>query len=386
MEQPTGFVQDSSLVCRLRWSLYGLKQAPRAWYEKMYSFLISSGFQRCHSNPTVYTRRQGTDLLILVLYVDDLIVTGSSSSLIQNVQQALMEHFDMTDLGLLHYFLGLQVLQPSKGIFIFQQKYALDPLQRFGMSDCKSASTPFQSGVTLIASCSSLRVDPSLYRQLVGSLLYLTHTRTDISFAVGLVSRFSQDPHESHWNAAKRILKHIQGTSKFGIQYTAGSSQLEGFTDSDWAGSIDDRNSTSGFVYRIGSAPIAWSCKKQLAIALSSTEAEQRDVVLSSQEVLWLRQLLTEFGIPHDHPTTLWCDNQSAIHISRNLVEHQRTKHIEIHMHFIRQLIEDGALNLEYFLTEAQVEDIFTKPLASPRFLQLRSMLGVKEVVLGGSC
>lgn len=120
MEQPTGFVQDSSLVCRLRWSLYGLKQAPRAWYEKMYSFLISSGFQRCHSNPTVYTRRQGTDLLILVLYVDDLIVTGSSSSLIQNVQQALMEHFDMTDLGLLHYFLGLQVLQPSKGIFIFQ--------------------------------------------------------------------------------------------------------------------------------------------------------------------------------------------------------------------------------------------------------------------------
>jgi len=198
MEYPLGYVQDSSLVCRLRCSLYGLKQAPRAWYEKMDSFLISSGFDRCHSDPTVYTQKHGTDLLILVLYVDDLILTGSSSSMIQSIQQALMGQFEMTDLGLLHYFLGLQVLQSSEGISIFQQKYALDLLQRFGMVDCKPAPTPFQSGVTLSASCSSPRNNPSLYRQLIGSLLYLTHTRPDISFAVGLVSRFSQDPHESH--------------------------------------------------------------------------------------------------------------------------------------------------------------------------------------------
>jgi hypothetical protein len=384
MEQPPGFVQDSSLVCRLRRSLYGLKQAPRAWYEKMDSFLISSGFDRCHSDPTVYTQKHGTDLLILVLYVDDLILTGSSSSMIQSIQQALMGQFEMTDLGLLHYFLGLQVLQSSEGISIFQQKYALDLLQRFGMVDCKPAPTPFQSGVTLSASCSSPRINPSLYRQLIGSLLYLTHTRPDISFAVGLVSRFSQDPHESHWKAAKRILRYIQGTTNFGIQYSSGASQLVGFTDSDWAGSVDDRKSTSGFVYCLGSAPVTWSCKKQSAIALSSAEAEYRAAVLASQEVLWLRQLLTEFGIQQDHPTTLWCDNQSAIHISRNPVEHQRTKHIEIHMHFIRQLIQDGVLNLEYLPTEAQVADIFTKPLASPRFLQLRLMLGVKAVVSGG--
>jgi hypothetical protein len=185
-----------------------------------------------------------------------------------------MEQFDMTGLGILHYFLGLQVLQSFEGISIFQQKYALDLLQRFGMVDCKPAPTPFQSGVTLSANCSSPRINPSLYRQLIGSLLYLTHTRSDISFAVGLVSRFSQDPHESHWKATKRILRYIQGTTNFGIQYSSGASQLVGFIDSDWAGSVGDRKFTSGFVYCLGFAPITWSCKKQSAIALSSAEAE----------------------------------------------------------------------------------------------------------------
>jgi hypothetical protein len=220
---------------------------------------------------------------------------------------------------------------------------------------------------------------------LVGSLLYLTHTRPDLSFAVGLVSQFSQDPHESHWQAAKRILCYIQGTPMYGIHYTSGIPHIVGYTDSDWAGDVDDRKSTSGFVFCLGSGPITWSCKKQHAHALSSTEAEYRAAVLASQEALWLRQLMTEFGFPPDRPTLLWCDNQSAIHISRNPVEHQRTKHIELHMHFIRQLIQDGVIALEYIPTTGQIADIFTKPFASPRFLQLRTMLGVTEVVLGGT-
>lgn len=164
MEQPPGFVHDSSLVCRLLPSLYGLKQAPRAWYEKMENFLLFIGFARCHSDPTIYIRKEGTDLLILVLYVDDLILTGSSSSMIQSVQQQLMEQFDMTDLGLLHYFLGLQVHQSSDGIFIYQEKYALDLLQRFGMVNCKTTPTPFQSGVTLTTNCTSPPMNPSLYQ------------------------------------------------------------------------------------------------------------------------------------------------------------------------------------------------------------------------------
>lgn len=371
MEQPPGFVWDPSLVCRFHRSLYGLKQAPRAWYEKMDNFLISSGFNHYHSNPTIYTQRKETDLLILVLYVDDLILTGSSSSIIQNAKKELMAQFDMTDLGLLHYFLGLQVHQSSEGISIYQEKYALDLLQCFGMNNCKVAPTPFQLGVTLTTSCTSPRMNPSLYQQLVGSLFYLTHTRPDIAFAVGLVSRFSQDPHESHWRDEKRILRYIKGTVRFGVQYTAGTSKLVGFTDSDWVGSVDNRKSTSGFVYHFGSAPIAWSGKKQSTISLCFTEVEYHVVVLAIQEVLWLRQLLTEFDIPQDHTNIIWCDNQSAIHISINPVEHQRTKHIELHMHFIHQLIQDGVISLEYLPTEEQVAYIFTKPLASPRFLQL---------------
>lgn len=179
-------------------------------------------------------------------------------------------------------------------------------------------------------------------------------------------------------------MRYIRGTTHYGIHYTSGSPHIIGFTDSDWAGDVNDQKSTSGFIFCLGSGPITWSCKKQSAIALSSTEAEYRAAVLASQEVLWLWQSMTEFGFPPDCPTTLWCDNQSAIHISRNSVEHQWTKHIEIHMHFIRQMIQDGSLILEYIPIEEQVVDIFTKPLASPRYLQLRSMLGVKEVVLGG--
>eukprot|EP00253_Pinus_taeda_P027589 PITA_27589 len=205
MEQPIGFIQtDSSLVCRLKKSLYGLKQAPRAWYAKMDSFLLESGFSRCYSDNTVYTKTVGNSLIILVLYVDDLILT-----------------------------------------------------------DCKPAPSPFQSGVKLSVSCTSPEVDATLYRQLVGKLLYLTHTRPNLSFVVGLVARFMQNPRESHWKAAKRILRYVRGTVQFGINYSAKEAPLlVGFTDSDWAGDPNDRKSTINYVFTLGSGPITWDCKK----------------------------------------------------------------------------------------------------------------------------
>eukprot|EP00253_Pinus_taeda_P013652 PITA_13652 len=333
MEQPIGFIQtDSSLVCRLKKSLYGLKQAPRAWYAKMDSFFLESGFSRCYSDNTVYTNKVGNSLIILVLYVDDLILTGSDPNLINHVMSSLKKKFEMTDLGHLYYFLGLQVLQSKEG-----------------------------------------------------KLLYLTHTRPDLSFAVGLVARFLQTPRESHWKAAKRILRYVRGTIQFGIHYSAKATPLlVGFNDSDWAGDPDDRKSTAGYVFTLGSGPITWACKKQAAISLSSAEAEYRGAVEASKEALCLRQILSEFGFEQQHPTTLWCDNQSAIQLCKDPVQHQRSKHIELHMHLIRKLIHDHVLEVQYCSTDDQVADIFTKALTEAKFTKLRYMLGVQEVVTKG--
>jgi hypothetical protein len=189
MEQPPGYVQnDCSLVFCLKKSLYGLKQAPQDWYAKMDSFLISTGFSRCHSDPNVYTKKVGIHIIIFVLYVDDLILTGSDSKLLNHVKTSRKKKFEMTNLGFMHYFLGLQFLQTNEGIFLSQYMYACDLLCHFHMDDCKPTPSPFHSGVKLSATCTSPEVDATLYHELVGSLLYLSHSHPDLSFVVGLVS------------------------------------------------------------------------------------------------------------------------------------------------------------------------------------------------------
>lgn len=197
--------------------------------------------------------------MILVLYVDDLIITGSTASIISRVKSALHDRFAMNDLGLLHYFLRIEISQSPYGITLLQPKYALDLLACFHMADCKPAPTPFLLGVKLEAQFSSPLVDATLYRQLVGSLIYLTHTCHDISFAVGMVSSFMQEPHELHWKAAKCILHYIQGTHHYEIHYAVGTGLcLVGYTDSDFAGDLDDRKSTFGYNFHLGSGPICW--------------------------------------------------------------------------------------------------------------------------------
>eukprot|EP00253_Pinus_taeda_P022965 PITA_22965 len=362
MEQPIGFIQtDSSLVCQLKKSLYGviltILSIPRKW----------------------------ASLIILVLYADDLILTDSDPNLINHVKSSLKNKFEMTDLVHLHYFLGLQVLQSKEGISLSQSKYACDLLRHFHMEDCKPAPSPFQSGVKLSVTCTSPKVDATLYRQLVGKLLYLTHTHPDLSFVVGLVVRFMQTPRERHWKAAKIILRYVRGTVQFGIHYSAEASPLlVGFADSDWAGDPDDRKSTAGYVFTLGSGPITWACKKQGAIFLSSAEAEYRGVVETSKEALWLRQILSEFGFQQQHPTTLWCDNQSAIQLCKDPFQHQRSKHIELHMHFIRKLIHDHVLEVQYCSIDDQVADIFTKALIEAKFTKLRLWLEFRKLSLRG--
>jgi hypothetical protein len=234
MEQPQGFMQDSSLVYRLKKSLYGLKQAPRAWYSKMDSYLLSHNFIHCKSDTNVYMLRTTDSLLLLVMYVDNLLITDCSTSTIVAVKRILHDRFLMKDMGPLHFFLGVEICQNASGIKLSQAKYAQDLLERFHMTDCKSAPTPFLSGVKLEDGWETPLVDSTQYRQLVGSLLYLTHSRPYLSYAVGIVSRFMQESHELHWKVSKCILRYVQGTITFGIHYATKSTlDLTGFTNSD---------------------------------------------------------------------------------------------------------------------------------------------------------
>jgi hypothetical protein len=298
MDQPQGFMQDSSLVRRLKKSLYGLKQAPRAWYAKMDSYLLSQNFVHCKSDPNVYTLRTTDSLLLLVLYVDDLLITDCSTSAIATVKGILHDRFLMTIMGLLHFFLRLDISQDASGIKLSWDKYARDLIERFHMTDYKSAPTPFLSGVKLEDGRETPLVDSTMYIQLVGSLLYLTHSRPDLSYVVGVVSRFMQEPHELHWEVAKRILRYVQGTITFGIHYATDSTlDLIGFTDSDWIGDNTDHNSTSGCSLSLSSGPFCWSRKKQAIISLSSAEAKYRGVVNITIKAMWLQYFLTDLGI-----------------------------------------------------------------------------------------
>eukprot|EP00253_Pinus_taeda_P021158 PITA_21158 len=323
MEQPLDFIQtDSSLINHLKKSLYGLKQAPRASYAKMDSFLLDTGFSRCHFDNTVYTKKV--------------------------------------------------VLQSKEGISLSQSKYVCDLLRHFHMEYYKPAPSPFQSRAKLSVTCTSPEFDATLYCKLVGKLLYLTHTCPDLSFAIGLIARFMKTPHESHWKEAKRILHYVQGTIQFGIHYSAKASPLlVGFTDFDWAGDPNDWKSTASYVFTLGSGPITWACKKQSAISFSSAEVEYCGPVEASKEVLWLCHIVSEFGYQQQHLTILWCDNQSAIQLCKDPVQHQHNKHIELHMKFIIKLIHDHVLEVQYCSTNDQAANIFTKDFTEAKFTKL---------------
>jgi hypothetical protein len=345
IEQPQGFEVHSrdTHVCRLKKALYGLKQAPRAWYARIDSYLIRLDFSKSHVDPNLYYKVVNNAPVILLLYVDDLFLTGAES-LITQCKKELASKFDMKDLGLMHYYLGLEVWQKCGEIFLGQGKYAVKILQKFGMMDCKSMATPMTTNIRKVRDSNSDPVDPSLYRQLIGSLMYLVNTRPDIFFVVNTLSQFHVEPRHEHWIAAKHVLRYIRGTLNYGLRYTSSTDiQLHGFTNSDWAGSAEDR-STSGMCFSMGSVMI--SCRKQKFVALSTAEAEYIAACEACTEAVWLRKLIS--GLFHQVPdsTVIYCDNQSCIRLSEHPVFHERSKHIEIKYYFIRDKVQEGEVKL----------------------------------------
>ena len=390
VDQPEGFIikGEEMKVYKLKKALYGLKQAPRAWYGEIDSYFIGKGFQRSHNEPTLYIKTEGkSDILIVSLYVDDLVFTGSSESLIKTFKEEMMKKYEMSDLGLLHYFLGIEICQNEDGIFISQKKYAKTILKKFGMGGCKSVPTPLVVNEKLQNEDGSKEVDASIYRSLVGSLLYLTATRPDIMYAASLLSRFMHKPTQIQFGTAKRVLRYIQGSINFGIMFERNVvPKLFGFCDSDWGGSVDDSKSTSGYAFTLGTGIFSWQSKKQKTVALSTAEAEYVSASLATSQAIWLRSIMEDFGEKQGEPTPILCDNKSAIAMAKNPVFHNRTKHIARKHHFIRDAVEDNQIDVVYCKTEEQIADIFTKALPRDKFEYFRGLLGVKKQSIKGEC
>ncbi|CAL1396854.1 unnamed protein product [Linum trigynum] len=367
MERPPGYTKgDSSMVCLLRRSLYGLKQAPRAWFEKFQTNILQAGFVQSENDPFLFLRTTDRGLTALLIYVDDIIISGDDQDSIQSLTPVLRLSFNLKELGSLSYFLGLEVDRSHSGIHVSQRKYIVDLLEEAQMDTCEPCGTPMEQNLKLRQSDGEPLADGTTYRSVVGSLIYLTYFRPDIAYAVQVVSQYMSSPRTSHWVAVQRILRYLKGTPNVGMFFpSGGDSTLEAYADADYAGCLDTRRSTSGWCVKLGHSFISWRCKKQDRVSKSSTEAEYRSMSEVTSEIVWLQCLLADLGVVCQVPVRLYADNTSAIRIATNPVLHDRTKHIEVHVHYIRQLVTDGVIELSYITSEDQTADLLTKAVAS---------------------
>ncbi|KAJ9543931.1 hypothetical protein OSB04_023638 [Centaurea solstitialis] len=325
MEQPPGFVAQGECgkVCKLRKSVYGLKQSPRAWFGR-FSFVVTKfGLRRSSCEHSVFFASSDSRCILLVVYVDDIMITSSDSNGIQRLKDFLASQFQTKDLGFLKYFLGIEVSRTHKGICLSQRKYCLDILN-----------------------------DSEKYRRVVGRLNYLMITRPDIAFPVSVVSQFMSSPRTAHWDAVCHILKYLKGAPGYGIKYqNHGHHTIEGFTDADYDGDPTSRRSTTGYCVFVGGNLVSWRSKKQNVIGFSQSK-----------------------------PMHLWCDNEATIHIANNPVFHERTKHIEVDCHFTRKKLEDGTISTPHVRTRDQLADVFTKTLPGSRITYICSKLGMINI------
>nr|KYP46112.1 Retrovirus-related Pol polyprotein from transposon TNT 1-94 [Cajanus cajan] len=381
MELPPGYGEKivSNTVCKLKKALYGLKQSPRAWFGRFTKVMISLGFKQ--GDQTLFIKHsKSRGLTVLLVYVDDIIVTGDGEEEQRLLGQHLAKEFEIKTLRKLKYFLGIKVAHSKKGIFISQQKYITNLLKEIGKTACKLASTPIDPNLKLGNAEEDTAVDKEVYQRLVGRLIYLSHTRPDVAFAVSLVSQFMHQPKEVHLQAALRIVQYLKGTPGKGILFKQnGNVNLEAYTDADYARSIVDRRSTTGYCTFLGGNLVTWKSKKQSVVAKSSAEAEFRAMAQGICELLWLKIILEDLRIKSDEPMRLYCDNKSVISIAHNPVQHDRTKHIEVDKHFIKEKLDSGLICTPYVSSQDNLADILTKGLNSNIFEKIVSKLGMEN-------
>ncbi|KAJ4723440.1 Retrovirus-related Pol polyprotein from transposon TNT 1-94 [Melia azedarach] len=313
--------------------------------------------------------------------VYDIIVTGDDVEEIQSLKKRLAKEFKIKDLGTLRYFLGIEVARSKERIYVCQRKYILDLLKETRMTGCKLASTPIDLNHRLGAETEGKLVEKGRYQRLVGRLIYLSHTQPDIAYAISAVSQFMHSPLECHLEAVKRILSYLKAIAGKGLFFKKNDHLLvEAYTDADWACSISDRRLTTGYCTFIKGNLVTWRSKKQPVVSRSSAEAEFHALALGIYEVLWIRNLLKELRLKPKGPATIYCDNKAAIDIAHNLVQHDRTKHVEVDKHFIKEKIESGQIMTFFTPTNRQLADVFTKGVPNTKFIPLIDKLGMHNI------
>ena len=373
--------QGENLVCRLRKSIYGLKQASRNWFSTFTATVKSAGYIQSKADYSLFTKSQGNKFTAILIYVDDILLTGNDLHEIKMLKTHLLKRFFIKDLGELKYFLGIEFSRSKKGIFMSQRKYALDILQETGLTGVKPEKFPMEQNLKLTDEDGELLHDPSRYRRLVGRLIYLTVTRPDIVYSVRTLSQFMNTPRKPHWEAALRVLRYIKGSPGQGLFLPSENNlTLSAFCDSDWGGCRMSRRSVSGYCVFLGSSLISWKSKKQTNVSRSSAEAEYRAMANTCLELTWLRYILKDLKVELDKPAPLFCDNQAALYIAANPVFHERTKHIEIDCHIVREKLQAGVIRPCYVSTKMQLADVFTKALGMEQFEFLCTKLGVLDL------
>lgn len=394
MTQPEMFVErgNEDKVCRLLKPLYGLKQSGREWYKKLNSYLVENGGECTPADPCVYVFGKGENRVIIIIYVDDLILASKTLQKLESIKAKLKSAFKMVDLGQISNILGINVHREGDigPIHLSQEKYVVELLKKFNMEDSKTVSTPIESNFKVTKDMCPASEDEKRemsskpYRELVGCLVYLANaTRPDIAFAANVLSRFCANPGKTHWLIAKRILRYLKATRKFRITYVKDNKKVKAYTDSDWAGDADDRKSCSGNVITLAGGPISWKSRKQASIALSTMEAEYAALSEVARETVYIKRLFIHMGFIDyvKSPIDVFCDNQSAINLSKNAVYHKRSKHIDICFHYTRDLVEKGEIVIHYLQTDANPADIFTKSLTKFKHDCCVNMLKLGESV-----
>ena len=393
MQQPEGFIDKDhpNKVCRLRKSIYGLKQSARCWNLAINTFLKNTGYVQSNTDSCIYAKSFDKDgkkhLIFIAIYVDDVILASNDGSTLNKEKAKLSKHFEMVNQGEIHFCLGMTIKRnrAKKILSIDQRAYLENVLKRFKMHESKPVATPMEAGKRYKQlENGEESVNIKEYQAAIGCLTYASiATRPDLSAAVGELSKFMSNPGKEHWSGIKRIMRYVNGTLNYGLQYESvgnGEINLSGYADADWGGDLIGRKSTSGYVFKLGSSTVSWRSKRQSVVALSSTEAEYIALSMASQEAIWIRNLLESMNFKQEDATILFEDNQGSIALAKNPKDHSRAKHIDIKYHFVRHAVEKKNIQLVYCPTENMMADILTKRLPKPRFEQLRLFLGIKPV------